>query len=79
MKQAFFILGAIALLVTTQCSAESPGTSASSPPPAAPLAGSSTPSMANVTGSQDLGMYNPYMGTKTYESATPPPGKAYGR
>ena len=86
MKQAFFILGAVALLATTHCSAESPDTSASSPPGSStsastgtPSAGSTTPSMASVTGGQDLGMFNPYMGTKTYESGTPPPGKAYGR
>jgi len=35
--------------------------------------------MASVTGGQDVGMYDPYLGTKVYNSATPPPGNAYGR
>lgn len=48
-------------------------------PRAAPLAGSSTPSMSKVTGRQDLGLYDPYLGTKVFNSATPPPGNAYGR
>ena len=46
---------------------------------AAPSAGSSTPSMSKVTGRQDLGLYDPYLGTKVFNSATPPPGNAYGR
>ena len=46
---------------------------------AAPLAGSSTPGMSKVTGRQDLGLYDPYLGTKVFNSATPPPGNAYGR
>jgi hypothetical protein len=48
-------------------------------PQAAPSAGSSTPSMSRVTGRQDLGLYDPYLGTKVFNSATPPPGNAYGR
>lgn len=79
MIRKFFSLGTITLLAIAGCSAESPDV-AQNPPPAASLPGSSTPtSMAEVTGRQDLGMYNPYMGTPTYQSATPPPGKSYGR
>ena len=60
------------------------GTQTSGVPPAArpqptPLAGSSAPSMSRVTGRQDLGLYDPYLGTKVFNSATPPPGNAYGR
>jgi hypothetical protein len=56
-------------------------TQTSGVPPAArpPLAGSSTPSMSRVTGRQDLGLYDPYLGTKVFNSATPPPGNLYGR
>ena len=84
MRLPLRIIGAVALLATTQCSAGSSDSSATASPPATasssvPSAGSSTRSMASVTGRQDLGMFNPYMGTKTYKSATPPPGNAYGR
>jgi hypothetical protein len=72
------VVGAVVLLATTRCSTGSSDSSAT-PSPGVPLAGSSTPSMASVTGRQDLGMYNPQMGTKVYDSATPPPGNAYGR
>jgi hypothetical protein len=34
--------------------------------------------MASVTGSESLGMYDPYKGGRAYESATPPPGRLYG-
>lgn len=78
MRQGLVILGAIALLATTRCSTGSSDVSGA-PAPGPQLAGSSTPSMASVTGRQDLGMYNPYMGTKVYDTATPPPGHAYGR
>ena len=60
----------------TQTSGAPPAQTA---PRAAPLAGSSTPSMSKITGRQDLGLYDPYLGGKVFNSATPPPGNAYGR
>lgn len=78
VTQNSFVLGAIALLALVGCSAgpsDTPQLASSTPP----LSGSSTPSMARVTGGQDVGIYDPYLGTKVYNSATPPPGQAYGR
>jgi hypothetical protein len=43
------------------------------------MTGSSTPRMSATTGRQDLGLYDPYLGTKVFQTATPPPGNAYGR
>ena len=77
MKQASFVLAAIALSSLVGCNAGSADTQLASSTP--PLAGSSTPSMARMTGGQDLGIYDPYMGAKVYNSATPPPGQSYGR
>ncbi len=78
MRQILLISGALTLLATAGCSAGSSDVSGS-PPPSAPLAGTSTPSMASVTGRGSLGMYDPQLGTTVYGTPTPPPGKAYGR
>jgi len=77
VRQGLLSLGAIALLAATGCSGGSTSSSQGQPAPA--LSGSSTPtSMASVTGGQDLGMYNPYLGGRSYNSAVPPPGRLYG-
>lgn len=55
------------------------GSTAGQAPRPAPMAGSSTPRMSATTGRQDLGLYDPYLGTKVFQTATPPPGNAYGR
>lgn len=93
MNQFYLIPATVAMLAAFAASPDAASAQAGSttktqtsgvPPaqatsPAPPLAGSSTPSMSRVTGRQDLGLYDPYLGTKVFNTATPPPGNAYGR
>ncbi len=82
MRQASHVLAlllaAMSSLAAAGCSAEAPGSPTSSSL-GTPLAGSTTPNMADVTGQQSRSMYDPYLGMNVYGLPTAPPGKAYGR
>jgi hypothetical protein len=69
MRWCLLMLGMAAALATTQCA--SPSSEIAS---TGAVSGSSTPSMASVTGNQPVGMYDPAYGRTIYNSATPPPG-----